>query len=154
MIIGLIVTASLCLGWAIPKNYEAVTPDMISYETQEGSFVLVLVETDDLSVAEEKHLIRKKAAQVAFDHGYRYIVIEEEGETVVAASKKPWPSNQGFHRNMYQELIIEHDSGKESMQRNQTYGTETKKGYRIVFKAYEDSPGWNAIDVCTLIPCY
>lgn len=143
-----------CSGWIVPKNYEAVEPETVSYQTKEGDFVLILVESDDLSSSEIRHLVHRRAAQIAFDHGYRFIVIEEEGPTEMIASKKPWPSNQGFHQNMYQELIIEHDDGRESLQRRQDYGVEKKEGYRIVFKAYETSPGWKAINVCTLIPCY
>lgn len=63
------------------------------------------------------------------------------------------PRNDRFYGNMYQELMIEGDFGKQSLQRQTTSTAATYSAIRLVFTPYANKPAFHAIDACKLINC-
>lgn len=125
----------------------------IEYQVGESEYTVVVVQAEGVSRAQAAQFAKQRAAEIAFENGYSYIVITSEQEVKVVKSDRPFPDNQAFYGNMYQELIVEGDFNRERLARSTVPNENIYPAYRLTFKAYDTKPGWKGIDVCTLTEC-
>ena len=109
---------------------------VMSYPANDNEFIIIVVEDNDITKAEAKAAAKQKAAEVALDHGFRYFSILAEGEIVVMKSSQA----AQFPGNLYQELIIEHEFGKETLEREQASYPQTYPAFRLSIKCYAEKP--------------
>ncbi len=117
-----------------------------------GAQYAVLVVMDGVSENDAKRLARQRAAEVTVSQGNRYFTVDSMKEVVVLKSDDSF-SNQRFYGNMYQELIIQKDFGRDSIRNRTGPNTNQYPAIRLVFTMYEDQPNHRAIDACSLTPC-
>jgi len=123
----------------------------MDYQLDDGQTAIV-VAMDGISSSEAKKMARQRAAEITIANGDRYFTIDSETETQVIKSDD-LPENQRFYGNMYQELIIEKDFGRDRLQNRNIPSTSTYTAIRIVFTTHKNKPNYKAIDACTLAKC-
>lgn len=123
---------------------------MIEYQLDGGQYAVVVV-VDGISPKEAKKIALQRAAEITAAQGDRYFTVDSEESTQVVKSDQGY-DNQRFYGNMYQELIIEQDFGRTSIQR-QPQNSALYPAIRLVFTPYLKKPSHNAIDACKLTDC-
>jgi hypothetical protein len=149
-----IVVASL-LGMCSSSNLDRnmkLSDQMIEYQLDGGQYAVVVV-MDGISASDAKMMARQRAAEIVAQQGDRYFTIDSEQETQVVKSDDDLNNNQRFYGNMYQELIIEKDFGRESRGVSATPITRSYPAIRIVFTSYKTKPNFKAIDACSMTKC-
>lgn len=144
------ILAAACSSGSINS---VASKQLIEYQSDENSYVVVVPQDESLSLSEAKRIARQRAAEMTVDKGYRYFAIESEGEVQVLKTNRDGPSSQDFPTNMYNELIIENNFGKDSLQRKFPPTSTFSSGYRIVFRIQTDGSSRGSIDACTLTDC-
>lgn len=134
-----------------PGRQVVVSDQVIEYQLDNGQYAVV-VAMDGISASQAKSMARQRAAEITVQQGNRFFVINAEQQTEVIKSDDI-PYNDRFYGNMYQELIIEQDFGKRSLQRRSSPSTATYSAIRLVFTSYKDKPLFKAIDACKLTNC-
>lgn len=127
--------------------------NLLDYQVEDNTYAVVYIESDATSRCEAREQALKRAAELAQSNGYRYIVINAEQKVQVAKFNSP---SHPFHDNMYQELIIEKDRGRNSIsQRSLPPNNPIYPGLKITYSCFRDLPvdQANVIDVCSLIYC-
>jgi len=138
-------------------KYVAISDQLIEYQLEGDQYAVVVVQ-DGMGASEAKKMARQRAAEITVQVGGRYFTVDSEETTQVMRSDQDQigTGNQGFYGNMYQELIIEGDFGKSSMERQQYQMAPVVRydATRLVFTIYSQKPrGKSAIDACTLTEC-
>ncbi len=149
----LIAVVSL-LGMCTNSNADRIAQladRTMDYELDGGQYAVV-VTMDGISASEAKRTARQRAAEITVAQGNRYFTIDSEEETQVIKSED-LPQNQRFYGNMYQELIIEKDFGRDRLQNQNVPTSSMYSAIRLVFTSYPTKPGYKAIDACTLTNC-
>ena len=123
---------------------------MIEYQLDGGQYAVVVV-MDGVPTKEAKQIARQRAAEITASQGDRYFTIDSEEEMQIIKSNQGY-GNQRFYGNMYQELIIEGDFGRNRINR-QPPALGMYPAVRIVFTPYLKKPSRNAIDACKLTDC-
>jgi hypothetical protein len=142
------------LGTCTNSNSTVVmTNQTIEYQIERNKYVVVIVEDEGVSLAQAKKYARQRAAEITVENGGRYFTIDSEQETQVIKSDRPWPDNQAFYQNMYQELIIEGDFNRERLQRRSVPSENMYPAYRMVFQIHSDKPRGRSVDACSLTDC-
>jgi len=140
-------------GKMVP-SYSTFASQIVDYQINENTYAVVVPEDEGVSKSQAVQFAKQKAAEVTVANGGRYFSIQSEQETQMIKSNKDWPSSQDMPGNMYQELIIEQNFGRESLQRNSPPSSSIVPAYRIVFQIYETKPlTRKSIDACTLTEC-
>lgn len=124
----------------------------IEYQSGRDEYSVVVVERKDLTMADAKRLAQRRAAEMAYEDGYRYISLEMVQKTEAVKSDTPWPDSRAFHGNLYKELILDNDFDADRTARGRIR-EKIYSAHRFVFKAYKTKETWKAIDVCTLTYC-
>jgi hypothetical protein len=131
--------------------YVDFSQQVIEYQLDGNQFAVVVM-LEGTSLEEARAVARKRAAEVAFERGSRYYVVDSEVQTEVIRSQRP--NEQGFFGNMYQELIIEEQFHKDRLATEETANEGCQKAVRLVFSCYKEKPrGKDAIDICTTGQC-
>jgi len=135
----------------VPSWKAPIPPaQVISYAQGDNRFVVLVVQDNGVTRAQAKRAAREKAAQVTLDNGYRYFTVESERE--VQVTKTDRPPGADMPTNLYQEQIIEGGFGRETLERQGPYPTETYPAIRLTFACYQDKPFFrNAIDAKALL---
>ncbi len=153
-----VVAITALVGMCTNSNggkYVSQSDHLIEYQLEGDQYAVVVVQ-NGISSSESRRMARQRAAEITVLQGGRYFTVDSEEETTVMRSDKEYPSNDAFYGNMYQELIIEGNFGKSSMQRQQAINApiSTYTGTRLVFTIYQTKPrGKSAVDACTLTNC-
>jgi hypothetical protein len=134
-------------------NYVAISNQIIEYQGEGKQYAVVVVEDEGVTTAEAKKFARQRAAEMTVEKGGRYFKVISEEQTQVIKSDRPFPDNQAFYQNMYQELIIEGDFNKERLQRRSVPSESLYNAYRMVFEISDTKSGWKSVDACTLTEC-
>lgn len=127
----------------------AMADQIIEYQVNDNEFVVIIVETEGVSKSQAKKFAYQRAAELAFENGYRYITIESESQTFVLDTGDQYQDS--FPQNLYQEQIMEGGFGRQ--ERTKASENGLVPAYRVSFKAYDEKPSWKSIDVCTLTHC-
>jgi hypothetical protein len=133
------------------SDWVVAADQVIDYHLQGDQYAIVVAE-DGINTSQAKQMARKRAAEITVKNGGRYFVIESEVEAQVVKSDDAWPNNNAFYGNMYQELIVEGNFGKESRQRA-SGNTSIYPAIRLVFTIYSKKPKGKAVDACSLTDC-
>jgi hypothetical protein len=120
------------------------------YKIEGDQYGVVAVQESGMSASDVRKKAMQRAAEVTVSNGARYFVIQKEQQTQIVQSDKS--DQNAFGGNMYQELIIEHDFGKESLSK-QTPNAGVRPALRLVFQIYKDKPNAKAIDACKYTNC-
>lgn len=152
-IAGCLAVIAAVVGMCTHSNHVAITNQTLEYQIEGNKYAVVIVQDDGISSAQAKKYARQRAAEITVEKGYRYYTIDSEQETQVMKSDKQWPNNQDFHQNLYQELIIEQDFGRESLQRRSGSIERMYPAFRMVFQVYQEKPIGRSVDACTLTDC-
>lgn len=146
-----VITASFFLGMCShSSSYVNLSERMIEYQLDGGQYAIVVV-MDGVSVKKAKQIARQRAAQITALQGDRYFTIDSEEQTEVIKPNQGF-ENQRFYGNMYQELIIEGDFGRNQINRQPPI-SRMYPAIRLVFTPYLKRPSQNAIDACKLTDC-
>ncbi len=145
-ILYILIAVSLTACFNPRSGYLGYSDRAIEYPLS-GNQYAVVVAMDGISAAQAKRIARQRAAEIVVGQGDRYFTIDSEQRTQVAKSDDDF-SNQRFHGNLYQELIIEGDWRSQSPSRSKSYSA-----IRLVFTSYKKKPSWMAVDACTLTRC-
>ena len=124
---------------------------IIEYQVDENKYVVVVVE-DDLTQNETKRIALKKAAAMAVNKEFQYLVIESENEISVLKSNAASP-NDSETQKMYYEMaesrnLGHHPSGKQNLS-----GVTLYTGWRITVSFYKEKPEGSPINACDYAPC-
>ena len=84
------------------------------------------------------------AAHVAEERGYNYFTVESEENVRIVQSDK---SNPSPPVNLYQELIIEKNYGRDPVNQQRPPATQVYPGTKLIVKGYIDHAPWGAYDV-------
>lgn len=143
---------SLCLFSVslFSHSYVDISKQVVEYQIDESKYAVVVVQ-DGVSLAEARKTARQRAAEVAFEQGYRYYVIETELQTEIIRAERP--EGQGFFGDMYQELIIEEQFHKDRLAAEATSNEGMHLALRLVFSCYKEKPSGASIDICTTGKC-
>lgn len=134
------------------KKMVVAVDQVIEYQVDGDQYAVVIVQ-DGVSPSDAKKMARQRAAEITVQSGNRYFTVDSEVETQVMRSDQPWPNNQQFYGNMYQELIIEGDFNKERLQRQSIPDANMYPATRLLFTVYPSKPKGKSIDACTLTDC-
>ncbi len=149
----LIIFTILAGCHASESSYNDLSNQIIAYQIDDTTYGVVVPQDGGVSQSAARQFARQKAAEMTVEKGYRYFTIQSEQQTKLAKSNREWPSSQDFPGNLYQELIIEQDFGRESLERNTPSGSSIIPAYRITFQMHTNRPMQSAIDACTLTDC-
>jgi hypothetical protein len=149
-LIAMVGLLGMCTN-ANTNRYVRFGDRMMEYEVDNGKYAIV-VTMDGISASEAKRMARQRAAEITVMQGDRYFTIDSEEETQVIRSEDV-PENQRFYGNMYQELIIEKDFGRDRLQNQNIPTSSVYTAIRLVFTSYPNKPNFKAIDACTLTKC-
>ncbi len=128
-----------------------LSEQVIEYQLRDNQYAVIVVR-DGISLSVARDRARQRAAEVAFETGCRYYVIEREMQTEVIRSERP--EVQGFFGDMYQELLIEERFHKDRLATDGTANEGRYAALRLVFSCHKEKPqGAAAIDICTLGQC-
>lgn len=114
---------------------------------QNQSVVYVVLE--GVSMSEAKRLARERAAERTVERGDRYFTIDSETQVQVIVSDQGLPAPG----NLYQELIIEGDLGRERLDREQRGPMRSYPALRLVFTMHRTKPLGRGIDACDYTEC-
>ena len=109
---------------------------ILSYSLEQNQYVVIVVQDNGVSPAQAKEEALKQAAQKTLDEGYSYFSILASKEIEVAKVSQPEQNN--VPSNLYQELIIEKQSGRKT-DRPPT-DSEIYKALRLVIECYHEKP--------------
>lgn len=129
--------------------YVGASLQTIEYE-KGSQYVVVVVETNGVTEEDAKKYAEKRAAEMTVAKGGRYFQVVSQQQTKVVKSDKSWPNSQALPQNLYQELIVEQDFGRESLKRRDLPSSSVYPAYRLVFEIKEDPSG---IDACGIVNC-
>jgi hypothetical protein len=118
----------------------------------DGGQYAVVVTMDGISVSEARRKARQRAAEITVAQGNRYFTIDAEEQTQVIKSEDI-PENQRFYGNLYHELIIERDFGRDRFENQSIPTSSVYSAIRLVFTSYPTKPSYKALDACTLTKC-
>lgn len=136
------------------RIHSSFSGQIIEYQIDEKTYGVVIPENQDISAAQAKRLARQKAAEITVGNGGRYFTIQAEGPVKLAKSNRDGPDSQDLPTNLYQELIIQQNFGRESLERNTPPSMSVVLAYRIVFQIHKEKPSWGTgIDACALTEC-
>ena len=130
-----------------------VSEQIIEYQVNERRFAVVVVEDGSVSESDAKNMARQRAAEITVDKGFKYFKVISEQETEVTKSDRPFPDNQAYYQNMYQELIIEGDFDKRRLESRSIPSENTYPAIRLVFQCFEKKPWGSSVEACTLADC-
>lgn len=132
-------------------SYSDFSEQIIEYKLDENLYAVLVVQ-DSICSSEARRLARQRAAEVAFEQGFRYYQIESEIQTEMIRSERPL--DQGFFGDMYQELIIEERCHKDWLATQETANEGCHTVLRLVFSCYKEKPvGGGVVDICTSGQC-
>ena len=116
---------------------------LIDTKTNGNTYTVLYVNKTCLTPEEVRCRALKRAAEVTVRHGYRYFVVDCESVVTVAITDKEGPTdNNGFYDNMYQELIVEGDFGRRSIEARTVPPAQFFPAYKVVFHCIcEERPG-------------
>lgn len=154
-----VLLGMMCLFTSIGLQAGAranASPDIsdryIDYHIEGDKFAVVYVNTDKSSKSRAKRYAMQRAAEVTADNGYRYFKIDSEGEVAVAESRAP---RQRYPTNLYQELIIEGDFGRQDDYGvvDYPYRSGVYPAYKLVIICYDEKPRGRSYDACKMTDC-
>lgn len=151
-VVVLVAFAGACTNPRSNEIASSFADQTIEYQVQENQYAVVIVEDEGITAEQAKKLARQKAAEITVQNGGRYFTIVSEQPTQVIKSEHPWPDNQAFPQNMYQELIIEKNFNRQRLQQEQGPSENLYNAYRLVFNISEKESR-HSIDACTLTKC-
>ncbi len=117
----------------------AVKP--IDYPLENGQ-IAVVVPLEGISAQEGSKIAKQRAARITLDLGARYFVINSQESVQLVRPN----GTQSFSNNLYQDMIIEEDFGKQEIKKQAALGTSTVPALRITFTPYWTQPPIKAID--------
>ncbi|MES2273447.1 MAG: hypothetical protein V4487_04590 [Chlamydiota bacterium] len=129
----------------------ADSSQVLEYQLEDQRYAVVVVQDDGISASRAKKMAKTKAAELTIENGYRYFVIVSEEATQVIKSDQS--DNQASPTNIYQELIIQGDFGKESQERRLGRIQQAYPAIRLVFDCYKEKPRGKSMDACSLTHC-
>ena len=129
------------------KLSRALSDRTIEYQSGKNEYSVVVVEMQGLSMAEARRIAEIRAAEMAFEDGYRYVVFETAQKTEVVQTENPSEATYG---NLYNEVILDNNFDRDRIVRQAAPNGEVRLAYRFVFKATKTKTNWRAVDVCTL----
>lgn len=131
---------ALAAGCVKPTRWQIQVPSsqIVSYQSQDHRYVIIVVQDNGVTAAQAKETARRNAAQVTLDNGYRYFSIVSEKQVQVAKSD-PGQGSQ-FPGNLYQELIVEKQFGRETLEREQPSPIDIYPATRIEIECYSEKP--------------
>ncbi len=107
---------------------------LIDTKSNGNCYTVLYVNKNCLSPEEARCEALKRAAEVTVRHGYRYFVVDSETMVTIAVTDKQGPTNNnGFYDNMYQEMIVEGDFGRRSIEARTTPPAQFYPAYKVVF---------------------
>ncbi len=114
------------------SRWETIIPtgQIVSYQTGENQFTILAIVDHDVSKPQAKEAARQKGAQMTLENGFRYFSIVSEDETQVVKTSSG--ANAQVPGNLYQELIVEKQFGRESLNQNQGGATITYPAVKLV----------------------
>lgn len=116
----------------------------LSAEVQASeSQTLVVVVTEGMTIGDAKRIARERAAELTVQRGDRYFTIDRETQIQVLRGDSQGMPPPG---NLYQELIIEGDFGKERLDREARNSPKVYPAIRLVFSSYREKPFGKGID--------
>lgn len=155
---GLLLLLSCCLvgGCSLDAVSEEETPPtLMQYRVDSDHFAIIRVKNDGVSTEEAKKQAVAEAAKVAVQNGYRYFVIESEQDVIVVPSSDVSSDKPNLPSNMYQELIVEGNFGKDNydplLSNPQTY--TAYHALKIIIHGINEGSQKGSIDACALTPC-
>lgn len=140
-----------------PQRFAGGVPaaQVVSYPAHsEGQYVILSVQDNGVGPGASKKAAMHKAAEITVQNGYRYFSIVSEKDVRVAKTSEMQGSQQPG--NLYQELIIEKDFGRKSLEQDGRVATRTYPAYRLTIECYREKPGfkksYDAEQLLTLAP--
>jgi hypothetical protein len=122
----------------------------LEYNLKEHQYaVLVVIEDGKSSPEEVQKYLKKRAAEITLEKGYRYFVINHEDQVSVAKSNKN--EDTSGPSNLYYDLIQEGDFGRQQLDSQGETTSGLYPAYRLVFTCYQDKPNGKAIDARSLV---
>ena len=125
----------------------------ITYKLDGNRYAVVYVAVEKTSLSQSRDYALKKAAELTRDSGYRYFKVDSD-EEVMIAHKAPTPDTHEFHQNLYEELIIQQDFGRNPYAPGEyPQNPRLFPGRKLTITCYEEDPGKGAIDACSRTSC-
>ncbi len=128
----------------------AENDNVVDYQVREGKFAVIVVRENGMSKDQARKIALQRAAQITTERGSRYFQVDAESETSVIQSGS---DANPFYGNMYQELIIEKDFGKQEIERKNNAKTQTIPALRVVFSIVPEKSGLKTLDACDYSEC-
>ena len=153
LVISLFAIIALLGTCTTPRSTLVMDNQTIEYQVKGNQYVVVVAQDGGVTEGQAKEQARKRAAEITVRNGARYFTIDSEERAQVTKSDQKWPNNQAFYGNMYQELIIERDFGRNRIQAGDASSTNLYPAYRMVFQIFKEKPSGKSIDACTLTDC-
>ena len=125
---------------------------IIKYNIDNQNFTIVVVD-DGIGYQEAKVIAMRTAAETSDERGFKYFKVTSENKVKVILGKSPWPNNNEFPQNLYEEQIIEKGFNRERFynQSKQSADNEPVDAYRFDIQCVESE--LEAYKVCDYLRC-
>lgn len=132
----------ICAGC---KNSQPIDLDRYTMEYSLGmnQFGVVVAEDEGISTIDAQKYALKRAAKVAYEHGYQYFTIDREVLAVVMKTEKGTPGQPVI---IYYELI-------QSVKSPEMHLSNILQGCQIEFSCQEKKPSGEHYNVCDYRAC-
>ena len=132
-----------------PFHEIADNSDVLEYQIRDEKYAVIVVQQNGMSKEEALKRAKQRAAEITRAAGRRYFEITSETQTqILQAEGEVNP----FYGNMYQELIIEKDFGKEQVTRKAGPSVQSIPALRLVFTILPEAKG-RSLDACKYTEC-
>lgn len=123
-------------------------------KNEDNSYTVVYVNTGNESDRIARQRALERAAELTVDSGSRYFHITSESSVTVASTNgDPSQDEADFPSNIYQELIIEKNFSRSSIESRTSPSSQYYPAYKIVFYTTGDEKQGNVLDACDYGAC-
>ncbi len=121
---------------------------------EDNTYTVIYVNTGNESDRTARKRALEGAAEVTVDSGSRYFQIDSESSVTVASTNEdPSQDEANFPSNIYQDLIIEKNFSRSSIESRTSPSSQYYPAYKIVFHISGDEKQGNALDACDYGAC-
>ncbi|HEY5259491.1 MAG TPA: hypothetical protein VIJ46_02505 [Rhabdochlamydiaceae bacterium] len=153
---GLFLVVIVFFALAGCRNDDEVADSGRFMETrnQDNSYSVIYVNTGNESDKTARKRALTRAAELTVDNGYRYFhVASESSVTVASTNDDPSQDEANFPSNIDEELIVEKNFSRRSIESRTSPSSQYYPAYKIVFHISEDEKQGNALDACNYVAC-
>lgn len=150
----LVVIVFFSLAGCRNENEVADTGRFMETRNQDNSYSVIYVNTGNESDRTARKRALERAAELTVDSGSRYFHIDSETSVTVASTNDdPSQDEANFPSNIDEELIIEKNFSRRSIESRTSPSSQYYPAYKIVFHISEEEKQGNALDACDYGAC-